>query len=118
MTEHSWVAGFPGAVTVCDGDGIILEMNAMSAQAFSGDGGIALIGSNVMDCHPEPARTKLQTMRRERRANVYTIEKGGTHKLVLQAPWYHDGSGEEYGGFVEIVVQVPAEMPHFVRDKA
>ena len=118
MAEHSWVAGFPGAVTVCDREGIILEMNERSAQAFAGDGGSALIGTSVLDCHPGPACTKLQAMMRERRTNAYTIEKGGTHKLVLQAPWYRDGPDGEYGGFVEMVIDVPAEMPHFVRDKA
>lgn len=117
MAEHSWVAGFPGAVTVCDCDGIILEMNERSARAFAGDGGTALIGTNVLDCHPEPARTKLQAMMGERRTNAYTIEKGGAHKLVLQAPWFCDGPEGEYGGFVEMVIEVPSEMPHFVRDR-
>jgi len=32
MAEHSWVQEFPGAITVCDRDGIILEMNDKSAK--------------------------------------------------------------------------------------
>lgn len=118
MADHTWVTGFPGAITVCDCDGIILEMNERSAQAFADEGGAVLIGTNLLDCHPEPARSKLQAMMRERRTNAYTIEKGGAHKLVVQAPWYHDGPEGEYGGFVEIVIQVAAEMPHFVRGEA
>jgi hypothetical protein len=33
--------------------------------------------------------------------------------LVYQSPWYAYG---EYAGFVELVLEVPAQMPHFVRD--
>jgi hypothetical protein len=55
----AWVQEFPGAVTVCDRDGIILAMNNKSARTFENDGGAALIGSSLFGCHPEPARTKL-----------------------------------------------------------
>jgi hypothetical protein len=44
--------------------------------------------------------------------NIYTIEKRGQRKLVYQAPWYAEG---RYAGFVEMVLELPAEMPHFVR---
>jgi PAS domain-containing protein len=112
---HEWVEEFPGAVTVCDPEGIILEMNDQAARMFSKSGGRALIGSNLFDCHPEPARSKLRQIMDVRQVNVYTTEKKGIKWLVHQSPWHLQG---EYRGFVEIVVQLPAALPHFVRDAA
>jgi len=31
MSEHDWMKEFPAAITVCDANGIILEMNDKSA---------------------------------------------------------------------------------------
>ena len=112
MDQHSWIEEFPGAVTVCDEKGTVIEMNERSVQSFAEDGGVALIGTNVFDCHPEPARTKLAEMMAGRRTNVYTIEKNGAKKLIYQAPWFRDG---EYRGFIELSLDVPFQMPHFVR---
>ena len=112
MDRNSWVEDFPGAVTVCDEKGTIIEMNGRSALTFAEDGGTALIGKNVLDCHPEPARTRLAEIMAGRRTNVYTIEKNGAKKLIYQSPWFRDG---EYRGFVELSLEVPFEMPHFVR---
>ena len=112
MAEHDWVSGFPGAVTVCDRDGVVLEMNERSVEVFAADGGRALVGTNVLACHPEPARSKLAKMLAAGETNVYTIEKDGVKKLIYQAPWYRDGA---YAGFVELSLVVPFELPHFVR---
>ncbi|MBP7867444.1 MAG: PAS domain S-box protein [Acidobacteria bacterium] len=103
---------FPGAVTLCDENGIIRYMNRKAADVFQADGGGDLVGRNVLDCHPEPSRTKLETMLRIGERNVYTIEKNGVHKLIYQAPWYRDGV---FGGLVELSLEIPAKMPHFVR---
>jgi transcriptional regulator with PAS, ATPase and Fis domain len=114
-TENSWVKEFPGAVTVCDPDGIIIEMNDKAAKSFEDDGGRALIGKNVLDCHPAPARDELAGMMENRQTNVYTIEKNGIKKLIYQSPWYFNG---EYAGFIEISMEIPFEMQHFVRDSS
>jgi len=114
MSGYDWVEGFPGAVTVCDTEGRILEMNEKSREVFAADGGAALVGKNVLDCHPEPSRTKLVGMMKDERANIYTIQKGGRKKLIYQAPWYSDGV---YAGFVELSLEIPWDMPHFNRDK-
>jgi len=50
--RHPWVAEFPGAITVCDRNGVIIEVNATAAATFADDGGAALVGSNLLDCHP------------------------------------------------------------------
>jgi hypothetical protein len=110
--ENSWVKEFPGAVLLCDPDGIILEMNDKAALTYVKDGGRLLIGRNVLDCHPEPARSKMAGLLEARQLNVYTIEKNGIKKLIYQSPWYRNG---EYAGFLEISVEIPFELPHFVR---
>ena len=112
MPEHAWIKSFPGAVTVCDRDGIILEMNDKAIQAFAGDGGEKLIGTNLWGCHSEASRKKLQAMIANEQPNIYTIEKKGVKKLIYQVPWYVDGV---FGGFVELSLEIPFEMPHFVR---
>ncbi len=113
MTQPAWVQEFPISVTVTDREGKILEMNAKAAKTFEKDGGEKLVGTNVLDCHPEPARAKLQDIMDKRKTNVYTIEKSGIKKLIYQAPWYKEGV---YAGIVELAVEIPFEMPHFVRD--
>ena len=112
MANHTWTQEFPGTITVCDPNGIILEMNAATVNAYQNEGGEKLIGTNLFDCHPEPSRTKLRRLMETQQTNVYTIEKKGVKKLVYQVPWYRDG---EYCGFVELVMEIPVQMPHFIR---
>lgn len=112
MNEHEWINEFPAAVTVCDENGIILEMNDKAAQTFESDGGFGLVGTNMLDCHPEPARTKTERLLASREKNVYTIEKNGVKKLIYQSPWFKNG---KYAGFVELSLEIPFEMPHFIR---
>ena len=113
MADHGWTQEFPGAITVCDREGIILEMNGRSAQTFADQGGKDLIGSNLLDCHSELSRGKVERLMETQQKNVYTIEKHGVKKLIYQAPWYENGV---YAGLVELALEIPAEMPHFVRD--
>jgi DUF438 domain-containing protein len=113
VNPNAWVNEFPGAVTVCDRNGVILEMNARSRRMFEERGGAALIGTNLLECHPEPSRTKVKEMLASGQTNVYTIEKNGVRKLVYQSPWHVEG---EYQGFVEVVLELPESMPHFKRD--
>jgi hypothetical protein len=112
VNPMEWLREFPGAVTVCDRDGVILDMNDKSAATFADDGGRALIGRNMLDCHPEPARATLVELLANPRVNAYTIEKRGVHKLIYQAPWFKDG---DFRGLVELSLEIPGVMPHFVR---
>jgi len=109
---HDWTREFPGAITVCDENGVILEMNDRSAKTFEKDGGRALVGKNMLDCHPPQARAKLGRLLHDRATNAYTIEKSGRRKLIYQAPWFENGA---YRGLVELSLEIPAEVPHFVR---
>ena len=111
--EPSWIKGFPGALTVCDTNGVILAMNEESVKVFAEDGGLDLIGKNLLDCHPEPSLSQLKQMMSTRSQNVYTIEKKGVKKLIFQSPWYDAG---EYAGFIELSLEIPFDMPHSIRD--
>lgn len=108
----SWMAGFSGAITVCDREGTVLYMNEKSCKTFEKYGGAALIGKNLADCHPEPARTKLAELLKSGQSNVYTIEKAGIKKMICQTPWYEEG---HYMGLVELSLEIPFEIPHFIR---
>ena len=112
MSDHACIKEFPGAITVCNADGIILEMNDKAAKTFEKDGGVNLVGKNMLDCHPEPARSKAERLLAAREKNVYSIEKNRIKKLIFQSPWYKDG---KYSGFVEVSLEIPFELPHFIR---
>ena len=112
MKHINWIKEFPGAVTVCDENGIIVEMNDRAIQVFAEDGGAGLIGKNALDCHPEPARSKMAHLFKNRGTNAYAIEKKGKKKLIYQAPWYEQG---KFRGLVELSLEIPMEMQHFIR---
>jgi len=78
---NNWVNEFPAAITVCDRNGIITEMNNFSVMTFEKDGGRELIGKNLLDCHPEPAKSQLKEMLEKRTSNCYIIEKSATDRV-------------------------------------
>jgi transcriptional regulator with PAS, ATPase and Fis domain len=112
MEDHTWVKEFPGSIVVCDAEGIIVHMNDEAVKVFQKQGGEKLIGTNVFDCHPDSAKAKIEQIIETRKANVYTIEKNGAKKLIYQTPLYKDG---KFSGTVELALEIPFEMPHFVR---
>ena len=115
MSEMQWVREFPAEVMVCDKNGTIIELNDEAGVLFDEDGGRGLVGSNVLDCHPEPSRTKLEGMLDRQTHNAYFNSEHGETRFFFQSPWYKDG---QYAGFVEISCGVPptGEIPHFVRE--
>ena len=112
MPNH-WPDNLTASITVADADGIITYMNAASAQVFAADGGLQLIGTNVLDCHPEPSRTQLAQMYKDRQPNHYTIEKNGQRKIIHQMSLF---DGDLFCGYVEISIPIPDHLPHFKRD--
>lgn len=112
MSGIDWIREFTGSVTICDLNGVVLDMNDASAKTFQKYGGKDLIGKNLLDCHPESARNKLVQLLETGGSNVYTIETNGIRKLIYQAPWYMDG---ERRGMVELSFEIPAALPHFQR---
>jgi transcriptional regulator with PAS, ATPase and Fis domain len=113
MNEHAWYKAFPGAITVTDQDGFILEMNDGSAEMFKNDGGYALIGHNAITCHKEPTQTKVRKIYDTQQPNIYSIQKNGKKTLVYQTPYFIEGV---FSGVVEICLDLPEEIPHFNRD--
>jgi transcriptional regulator with PAS, ATPase and Fis domain len=109
----AWLDGIEVAATVCDRQGVCLYVNEWAAQVFAKDGGRALVGRNLLDCHPEPARSRFVAQLAAPASNSYTIEKAGVRKLVHQIPWYKDGV---FSGVVELSFVLPEPLPHFVRD--
>ena len=107
-----WFKGLPYAITVCDLQGIILEMNEKAAETFQKYGGAALIGTSLLECHPEPARSKLVRLLDSGEQNIYTIEKNGIRKLICQTPWFQNN---KRCGMVELSIEIPQDMPHFQR---
>ena len=110
---HAWVEEFPCAVTVCDSAGTITELNKVAQEMFAEDGGIALIGPNLLDCHPPRAQALVRELLSTGQANIYTIRKNGLRKLIVQSPWYRGGV---YSGIVELSIPLPEIVPHFDRD--
>jgi len=111
---NDWIKDAPVAVTVCDRDGKITEMNGKACGVFEKYGGKALIGSDLLACHPEPARTKLKEWLSGDApvVNAYTIEKNGVKKLIYQFSLVRDGRP---AGLVELSLELPPDMQHFVR---
>jgi len=112
MSEFDFFAEIPVAVTVCDADAIIVYMNDRSIDTFKDNGGDALIGRSLLDCHPGASKDKIKKLIAEQSPNSYTIEKNSVHKMIHQTPWFIAG---EYAGFIEFSFEIPAEVPHFVR---
>ena len=107
-----WAEEFNGAVTVCDGDGMIVYMNQYSIKQFEKYGGEALLGTNLLDCHPEPSRSKLRKMLDEPSENMYITRKNGIKKIIFQTPWRQNGF---FKGIVEISFELLSGVPEFIR---
>ena len=107
-----WLNGLPYAITVCDLQGIILEMNEKAVESFRKYGGAALVGKNLLDCHSESSRSKLLHLLESGERNIYTIEKNGIRKLICQTPWFQNN---QRCGMVELSIEIPWDMPHFQR---
>lgn len=112
-TENpAWMEHLPVAITVCDLKGNVIAMNTKSKTTFEKWGGEALIGNSLLPCHPEKAQQKILEMMLTGKMNAYTIEKNGVKKLIYQCPWFEHGV---QAGLVELSLEIPIEMPHFVR---
>lgn len=96
------------AVTACDTEGIVLYQNERSV-AVNGDVG----GRSLLPCHNERSLSIIRRLLAEGGRNVYTIEKRGTRKLIYQTVWRRDGA---VGGLVEFSMELPDELPHYVRE--
>jgi len=113
VSKGLWVKELPAEIMVCDSSGIILEMNAQAETLFAEDGGRGLLGTNMLDCHPDQALGKLELMLEKQTVNSYFNTENSEKRFFFQSPWYKEG---HYAGFVEISFRVPEEIPHFIRE--
>jgi transcriptional regulator with PAS, ATPase and Fis domain len=112
VDDLEWFEQLPCSVTVCDKKYTILYLNDKAAEVTSKEGGKALVGKNLMDCHPPRAQKKLKRVMTSGRPNVYTTERKGAKKLVYQCHWKKGG---RVGGLVELSFELPSTVPNFVR---
>ena len=110
MMNMEWANEMNCAVTVCDTEGKILFMNEKSRQTFAKRGD--LIGKNLKDCHNEHSWEIIQELLSTGGSNTYTIEKNGIKKMIYQTAWFKGGI---VAGLVEISMEIPADMPHYIR---
>lgn len=108
MNQPDWIQEFPASINICDKNGILVYFNDKAIKSHEKEGGEKLIGSNVIDCHPEGAsRDKVIEMLKSGSINCYIVEKGNQKKFVYQAPWYKDGT---FMGIAELVIELPGEL--------
>mgnify|MGYP001072183980 CR=1 FL=1 len=69
-------------------------------------------GRSLIPCHNERSRAVIRRLLEEGGRNIYTIEKRGVRKLIYQTVWRREG---RIGGLVEFSLEIPAELPHYVR---
>ena len=113
MTTIDWAAELPVSITVCDKEGIITYVNDKSRKTFSSDITGDLIGKDLKVCHSPESTAKLFHLIDTQESNIYTIEKKGKKKMIVQIPWYTEN---EVSGLVELSIELPDDMPHFIRD--
>jgi transcriptional regulator with PAS, ATPase and Fis domain len=107
-----WIEKLDGSVIVSDLSGKVIYANEMAERTFVKPGEPPLTGRDLMECHNENSRKIIRGILENKSKNIYTIEKNGKKKLIYQAPWIVRG---ELKGLVELSLEIPFEMPHFVR---
>lgn len=112
MPTIDWTTGAPMAITVTDRQGTIVSMNDRAAEVFADDGGRALLGTDVMQCHGPASRRIIEDILETGTSHIYTIEKKGKRKMIVQMRWME---GDAPGGLVELSFELPPDIPHFVR---
>ena len=95
------------AITVCDLDGVVLYQNKRSVDVNG-----HMEGRSMMPCHSSRSREIINRLITNGENNSYTIQKGALRKLIYQTPWYES---DEVAGLVEFSLEIPDEMPHYVR---
>ncbi len=102
-----WAKELDCAVTVCDRECVICYQNDRSI-AVNGP----MTGKSMLPCHNERSKAIIDRLLTEGGKNVYTISKRGVRKLIYQTPWRREGA---IGGIVELSLEIPEEMPHYLR---
>lgn len=108
----NWIEHLDGSVIVSDASGKIIYRNEKAFKTFVEPGEPDLTGRDLSECHNEKSQAIIRRIMETGEKNVYTIEKNGVKKLIYQTPWKENG---ELMGIVELSLEIPFEMEHFVR---
>ena len=73
--QINWTKEINTTITVCDENGIIVYLNDKAWKEYEEEGGKKLIGTKLLDCHPEPHKTKLKELMSSKNESCYTIVK-------------------------------------------
>jgi hypothetical protein len=112
--DSAWINSLNVSVMVCDRAGTILFLNATAEKQYAKDGGAALVGRNLRDCHNALSNEKIARLIADGVPNHYTITKHGRKRMIHQLPWFVDG---RCAGLIELAMDIPDELPHFDRDE-
>ena len=55
-----WTKEFPASILMCDNNGFVTDMNEKAAATFADDGGYALVGENLFECHTAASNEKIK----------------------------------------------------------
>ena len=88
-------------------------MNETSKAQFKKYGEDKFLGENLLDCHLELSRPMLKEMLKQPKRHVYTVEKKGLKKQILQTPWMEKG---EFRGVIQISFELPKDMANHKKD--
>jgi DUF438 domain-containing protein len=69
---QDWIKELPVAITVCDKDAIVIEMNDKAALTNAAHGGKELIGHSLYDCHQARSIEIIRQMLADGKPNTYT----------------------------------------------
>lgn len=108
-----WENYFNGSVIVCDKELNIIYLNEKAKMLFEEEERNNAVGRNLLDCHNEESNKKILEIKATLKPNIYTIEKAGIKKIIYQSPLIKD---KEFNGIVELSLEIPDAIPHFIRD--
>lgn len=88
-------------VSVCDKDGIITYLNDKARYYFQEPDMPELLGSDIMDCHPEPSKSRFKEMMTTHETQSIIKGEGDKKRVIHQTPFYNKGVFE---GYIEIII--------------
>ena len=112
MSGYEWAMRMNCSVTVCDTEGKLIFMNQKSRDTFNH--GQDMSGKSMIPCHNERSQGIIKNLLETGGTNAYTILKKGVKKMIYQTAWFKEDG--KVGGLVEISMEIPEEMPHYIRE--
>jgi PAS domain-containing protein len=105
--------GLQGEIVIADENIDIVYMNEAAIRHHEKDGGAALIGRGLLDCHNPESRHKISEMYEafangDLQTRQYLIPKDGYARRVIIMPIVQDG---QVKGCLELIIEEPLRLP-------